>query len=955
MRGVFVLVLFIVFSNGFGQTIWLETFNSYGDDIDDPGDGSWSVNTIGGNLGTFSVQSQEFFSQSTPAGIFIWESEPITITSTPFNISFLANSSGGGLDFDDYLQATYEIDGGIETQFFQGNDDFGPTTVISGDLSGSSLIIRIYTRTSFTDEYYTFDNVHVFQETGERHAITDGNWSDGSIWALTSGGSIAYSIPNENTDTYTDGYDVTIDEVANTQDLSVNGGNVLFSNGWLLTINKGGTVTIDDGSSINRGATLGDISFDNGTDFILEINDGTTGLNIDEFYIDDISTLTIQGSGIIDVNDDIELRSNNVAVINDLTGEINLNGEGASNVFVNAANCEIVNNGAIINNNTLGGIYLGINTTITNNGSFDFYILNYNNNNSIVNNYGTINQTNDFTFAGNGQAFNLDNATWNWSGTSSSNLNLHASFTGNSFNYNRSTGQSIITPQDSYYNLELSTGGTKTAQADFEVKGDWLTSANASFGGNFEVIFSGISDQTITNNNTGIQNFYNLTINKAGGNLLLNSNVTIANKLTMSSGNVITNGFRFYLDGEEAIDLEHTGGWIIGAFERDVSRDNQIYYFPIGTTEKSFKSAIYFNSISTPGSIIYEFLEEDPGEVVPSLTDPDDAFDITDVLGSGYWEMTSNGLVGNILGYGGWVTGFSPDSISASSRMLQREGSVPGAWEIRGMDYYQSDDIIARYLPTPDGILNGTLRHYGIGNGDCLEITNQPISVATCSGSGTEATFSVNTPIIGTMQYQWYFNGSATGTNSNILTISDISDSDVGNYRCRITTNACGNDTIFSKYAGLSINDPFSSLGFTFEKTITIDENKVSGNENLIDFPLLYSVTDPDLRTAPNGGVENASGWDIAFTDLAGNKLDHEIESYNPSTGDLIAWVRIPVLSAIEDTEIKILYGNSFVSSSQENAEGVWVAGYSGVWHFEDNVNDALGSLVLTDVNTSNY
>jgi biopolymer transport protein ExbB len=64
-------------------------------------------------------------------------------------------------------------------------------------------------------------------------------------------------------------------------------------------------------------------------------------------------------------------------------------------------------------------------------------------------------------------------------------------------------------------------------------------------------------------------------------------------------------------------------------------------------------------------------------------------------------------------------------------------------------------------------------------------------------------------------------------------------------------------------------------------------------------------------------------------------------ESYNVATGELLAWVRIPNLSTNTDTEIQVLYGNPAISTDQTNPTDVWNSDYSGVWHFENNVNDA--------------
>ena len=101
--------------------------------------------------------------------------------------------------------------------------------------------------------------------------------------------------------------------------------------------------------------------------------------------------------------------------------------------------------------------------------------------------------------------------------------------------------------------------------------------------------------------------------------------------------------------------------------------------------------------------------------------------------------------------------------------------------------------------------------------------------------------------------------------------------------------------------------------GYSFRKQITIDNTKVSGSTDHIDFPFLVNVTDPDLRTTGNGGdVTNANGYDIAFTSSDGVTLmDHEIEFYAAITGEYVAWVRIPILDYDDDTEIYMYYGNN--------------------------------------------
>ena len=121
-----------------------------------------------------------------------------------------------------------------------------------------------------------------------------------------------------------------------------------------------------------------------------------------------------------------------------------------------------------------------------------------------------------------------------------------------------------------------------------------------------------------------------------------------------------------------------------------------------------------------------------------------------------------------------------------------------------------------------------------------------------------------------------------------------------------------------------------------FRKQITIDHTKVGVGTTtpLSNFPMLFSVTDTDLKfTSFGGGVASSTGLDILFTSSDGTtKLDHEMEYYASSTGQLISWVRIPSLSPTVDTVLYVYYGNAS-ASDQTNKTGVWDTNYKGVWH----------------------
>lgn len=131
-----------------------------------------------------------------------------------------------------------------------------------------------------------------------------------------------------------------------------------------------------------------------------------------------------------------------------------------------------------------------------------------------------------------------------------------------------------------------------------------------------------------------------------------------------------------------------------------------------------------------------------------------------------------------------------------------------------------------------------------------------------------------------------------------------------------------------------SSNSPPNAQYFNFYKKITIDSGKVSGSNDLVDFPLLVSILDSDLRVQVQ-----SNGNDIAFSNGT-EWLDHEIELfeqvYNPRYAKLVTWVRIPLLSGSEDTVIYMYYGNSTMTSRQ-NPTDVWDSSYVGVWHLNQD------------------
>jgi hypothetical protein len=143
--------------------------------------------------------------------------------------------------------------------------------------------------------------------------------------------------------------------------------------------------------------------------------------------------------------------------------------------------------------------------------------------------------------------------------------------------------------------------------------------------------------------------------------------------------------------------------------------------------------------------------------------------------------------------------------------------------------------------------------------------------------------------------------------------------------------------------------------GYSYGKTITIQGSQISGT--VTNFPVLVSITtDNNLRTTANGGhVQNANGYDIIFTlPDCSTILPMQIEKYTASTGELVAWVRLPSLVSGNNQIIYMLYGKTGVTTDPSSTS-VWDANYMGVYHFNNSVTDGTSNnRNLTDNNTAN-
>ena len=118
-------------------------------------------------------------------------------------------------------------------------------------------------------------------------------------------------------------------------------------------------------------------------------------------------------------------------------------------------------------------------------------------------------------------------------------------------------------------------------------------------------------------------------------------------------------------------------------------------------------------------------------------------------------------------------------------------------------------------------------------------------------------------------------------------------------------------------------------VAWQFRRRIRTDPTQVDGP--LLHFPLLVRITDPLLGTRAQ-----SDGDDFVFTAEDGKtRVPHEIESWDPATGTLDAWVGADVPSTVP-LILRVFYGNPDCAD-QQTPSAVWDADYAGVWHLNEN------------------
>ncbi len=131
-------------------------------------------------------------------------------------------------------------------------------------------------------------------------------------------------------------------------------------------------------------------------------------------------------------------------------------------------------------------------------------------------------------------------------------------------------------------------------------------------------------------------------------------------------------------------------------------------------------------------------------------------------------------------------------------------------------------------------------------------------------------------------------------------------------------------------------------MAYLKRRSLTVDHTQC-GAANSTDFPVLVRVTNLNFALIASGGHVNNSTTsngqtvpaDLAFfsDQSLATVLKFEIESWNSTTGALVAWVKIPTLSHTADTVFYVGYDDPAVTTFQGDVNGTWNSNFKGVWH----------------------
>jgi hypothetical protein len=229
-----------------------------------------------------------------------------------------------------------------------------------------------------------------------------------------------------------------------------------------------------------------------------------------------------------------------------------------------------------------------------------------------------------------------------------------------------------------------------------------------------------------------------------------------------------------------------------------------------------------------------------------------------------------------------------------------------------------------------------------------------PAAVFTATAAvdvNANATITLTSTYDATSTYTWDFNSGtpATSTGSGPFSVKWASTGIKTVTLTIINANGCTSVSTQTVAVGAA-----SLTGYAFKKQLVLNNAAVGMSADQTNFPALVYIQDNALIVNntcsnqvqyPTGNYSGAlvgTNYDFAFLNPSSTtELNYQVENYNPVTGTLLVWVKIPTLYAATNNTLSFYFGSLTPAHSAATIAATWPSDYQAVYHFNEGSTTA--------------
>lgn len=260
-------------------------------------------------------------------------------------------------------------------------------------------------------------------------------------------------------------------------------------------------------------------------------------------------------------------------------------------------------------------------------------------------------------------------------------------FAGGLFGYD-STGGSQTVAAQTYANLRLSGGGSKTAAGTVTVNDNLTIASGVTFNdGGFTITVK----DSITNNGThtgtgkillngttqhqltGVGSFTNVQLNNSSNGATLDSNLTVNGTLTLTNGIITVPNDTLFISSTGTV--VRTNGYINGNLRKYFAPASDSLTFEIGTASAYLPVTVSFGTISTGGNLTIQMVSSDHFDINNSSVYPDSNV-------NRYWVLNNNGIAFDTYNITvNWLSSDVDAGVTDFASFIMAVRSNSGVWD----------------------------------------------------------------------------------------------------------------------------------------------------------------------------------------------------------------------------------------------------------------------------------